>query len=284
MKRIGYAIVIAHVLLSGAKWAEQEQRNNLDLRMILDQTAAYCEKLKTTALKFVCDETVTQTVFCKPLNTKFGFWRPILFLAPNPESFRYLYYLEQYGQVINENRTLIMKNNKKTFKEKARLNTRFHHQLVVFGPYVFNRERQAYYDYQIDPVQPEQDPHLIAIRVTTKNPGVMPFGSGTFWIDKRDFTIQRIELMQENVSGFEVVERIAKNLRAVPRFTIVQEYDLVKRGIRFPNRAWLQEMYLDESEMTKTVFSEIEVVYDNYQFFQVGTSVEVNGFGKKNNG
>jgi len=250
--------------------------------MILDQTAAYCEKLVTTAFKFVCDETVRQTVFCKTLDTKFGVWRLIPFVSPTPESFRYSYNLKQYGQVINENRTLLMKNNKKAFKEKARLNTRFHHQLVVFGPFVFNRERQALYDYQIDPVQLEQDPHLIAIRVTTKKTGVMPFGSGTFWIDKRDFTIRRIELLQENVSGFEVVERIAKNLRAVPRFTIVQEYDLVKRGIRFPNRAWFQEAYLDLRQMTKTVFSEIEVVYDNYQFFQVGTSVELTGFGKEN--
>ena len=90
---------------------------------------------------------------------------------------------------------------------------------------------------------------------------------------KSDFSILKIEWLQQSIKGYDWVEEKAKKLGAKPRLTLIAEYGFEKSGIRFPSKYSLDEVYIKvrgRFHASKTV-----VIYEDYKFFTVETEIRI---------
>lgn len=253
----------------------EKQKTQPFLKTILKEMANYCDAIQRSSFDFICDEIVEQEEFYK-MKLQYGSRpRPVPLTKGAKDSFLYAYRLTQKNGEVEESRTLLRDGDKQTFKENAKLYTRFHHQLIVFGPLVFQHENQHLYHFRIKKRIQANDRDVLIVEVTAKPGSFAPVISGEFWIDENDFTIHKICLSQENIQGFDIIEKVASSLHMTPRLTITQEYSILKRGIRFPSRAVLEESYISSNQSRFLNISRIEIKYENYQFYKITASSAV---------
>lgn len=71
---------------------------------------------------------------------------------------------------------------------------------------------------------------------------------------------------------YERIETVAKKYKGEPQITMITEFNVVKKGIRFPSKIFVEEAYI--TKKGKVVRSETTINYDEYQFFTVEIDVK----------
>jgi hypothetical protein len=275
----------------------RSQPQPADLAAILERCAAYCDKLSRSALDFVCEERVVETI------AEISVMRP----AVSGSSSRAIYFSRPWGSVdkrtrskylydyqlvrtksgnITETRVLLEENGHKVGVKDAPLKTRvFNYKYVVMGPVgLLGRDEQAQFDYSVVKETTLKKQPVIIIQAAPKpaaglpSPGPSKTGAvgnflyGKVWVRKRDAEILRIEWQPESMGNYEGIEEMARQLGMKPRLSFVSEYDFEKNGIRFPSRYEIEEAYTSKVR-APLVRSRTEVTYDAYKFFTVETGV-----------
>lgn len=75
------------------------------------------------------------------------------------------------------------------------------------------------------------------------------------------------------MTNYEDIEQIALQSHSSPKIQFVSEYGFEKNKIRFPNKYYVEEIYILPSGR-RFSRSKTTVVYDNYKFFIVETTVK----------
>lgn len=265
-----FIFALLYVFITGSVCGWQ-QPTSLSLETVMKKLAEYCDLIRKSSLDFVCDETVIQEEFYQMKLRHGSNVHPVPLTQAKKSSFLYSYHLIQKTPEIKEDRILLKDGEKKTFKKNAGLYTRFHHQLIVFGPLVFQKSNQSLYDFQFKQRTRLNERDVVVVRVKAKQGSFAPLVEGEFWIDETDFTIHKICIQQESIQGYDLIEQISRSLRLNPHFTLTQEYSILKRGIRFPSRAEFKESYINSDQSRFLNISQIEILYQNYQFFAIST-------------
>jgi len=254
--------------------ADSPSSGQEELEAILKKCAEYCERLSNSALFFVCKEKITEKISSRSAIIAKGPGGSIsrAYTSTVKKVYVYDYQLYRKGNDIKEQRILIEENGKKKHEENAPLKTRiFKHENIVLGPIgLLSSYWQTFHDYRILKEEKFEGDKTVVIEAVLKPEHTFHHLSGKVWVRKSDFSILKIEWLQQSIRGYERVEETAKELGAKPYLTLLAEYGFEKNGIRFPSKFSLDEDYIYRGrrrfQQSKTV-----VLYDDYKFFTVET-------------
>jgi hypothetical protein len=300
----------AYPALSFPKDAESEDGANLD--EILKKSAEYCSKLAGSALYFVCLEKITEdtTQASKEgqiSNPREPTYRELSDPRRNqefrhegtPERYRrgpyktnlrknvyvYDYQLIKKGDKIEENRTLLEENGKKTNEKNAQLKTRkFYSYRSVLGPIgLLGKSQQNNFNYKIIEENKHEGRDALVIEAKPKTASERNSNYGRIWVDKRNFQILRIDVAQESLVGYK--DPKVKGINHI--IAVTHYYDVEKNGLMFPSKTVFEENYTPDkvqvglwSNYTNTVqkktiqWTKLEIDYTDYKFFTVDVDIE----------
>lgn len=231
---------------------------------ILEKVADYCDRLRATSLNFYCLEEVNEEVL-KTLQ-----WRGKI--RKEEKSCVYGYQLVKDKGKAVEKRALFEVNGREELKNNVQLNTRFKYKNVVYAPLVFNRRAQEFYRYEIIGKKEWKGKSVYVVEAVPRTAGNKGFVSGRFWVDEEDFSILRIEFYQTSVKNFDDIEKLAGEHQLAPKITIINEFEIVKKGVRFPSKLYYEEAYKDK-QGRMAVQALGNVTFKDYQFFAIETRV-----------
>jgi hypothetical protein len=257
----------------------------VDLDVVLKKTAAYCQRLESSVLDFVCleeiQETIDPTLDVLQSTYLFGIddwsWaigEAVLARRPRQKiksSFLYDYQCVRSGRAIRETRTLLKENGKKKNVPNAALKT----SVVVFGTALmgpvglFGERFQSQYDYSIGGQDKIAKRPVVVIDAKPK-PGAPETTNlyGKAWIDPATADILKIEWSESRIGRHEIFDKRGEDYKRSPRLTILSEFRAEKNGIRFPSRLFVEEAYISEKGRA-FVRSKTEVIYKDFRFFTV---------------
>jgi len=254
------------------------------LEFILKKCAEYCERVKSIALFYVCQEEIKDiTNFYRIVDTLRTSPYGVTEIVPGwslklnntrISSYLYDYQLINKEKELQEQRTLLKKNNRKKNIENAKLETRFNAKYLVYGPVGFlSRYWQDYFSYEI--IGQES---LGKIQATIINAAPKPNNKenrnfAKLWINEKDNSILQIEWESGSIYNFD-----GKNIATMSgEFSTVMmwrvTYGLEKNGVRFPSWHLIQEFLVSESG-ERYLRNEIITNFNDYKFFIVETEVK----------
>jgi hypothetical protein len=254
-----------------ASFSTSFSREGIDQNMlpgILEKVASYCKRLEAVSLNFFCTEEVYEEV----LNTLRRRGKILKGKSRDIKRLTYGYQLIRDKDKIRERRILLKQDGWKRMKEDAELKTRFKYKNVVYGPSIFNKEAQPYYQYEIIGKRTWKDRNVLIVEAVPNSPLERRFAAGRIWVDEADYSIQRIEIYQQSIGNFDEIEKMAEKYQVEPHITIINEYNFVKNGIRFPGKIYYEEAYKDETGKLM-IQSRVSVTFSDYQFYTVETKV-----------
>lgn len=289
MKRQKKLVLILVIVIFSIQISSQTDNSEPDkkdeLARILKNCAEYCERLENITLHFVCEEKITEIINNSPFLriTSMGTGKPPTHLR-NPKdaalsnernTFVYDYQLKRQESVIDEQRILLKENGKPKNIANAQLQTkRFQHKYVVYGPIgLLGRKQQEKFEYSILDEATYKGDKAVIIEATPKFPDEFDALYGKIWIGKEDSCILKIEWNPESMTNYDDIEQIAIKSHSSPKIQFVSEYGFEKNKIRFPNKYYVEEIYILPSGRRHS-YSKTTVVYDNYKFFIVETTVK----------
>jgi hypothetical protein len=256
-------------------------QENVDLEKILSRCAAYCEKLRSSALDFVCEERIVENVF--PTRYRMSstggsrtitYSTPAIAGKPGRNTWRYDYQLVKKGPSIEEKRTLLEFNGKQPGAPRTQVKPRrFFSENPVFGPVgFFDRDWHNLYDYQFLKRERVLDREAVAIKVVPKTTIENKPNYGTIWIDMEDDSVLKIEVEDSSLAGYKEVQAAAKSRGLEPDFVTIHEYGVIKNGLRFPSRTVFEERYKGRVDgFLGGTKSKTEILYSEHRFFTVET-------------
>jgi hypothetical protein len=235
---------------------------------ILGKVASYCKRLEAISLNFFCIEEIDEkTTNAVQQQDKIFKGKSVI-----ENKYTYGYQLIRDENIVKEKRILLKQNGWKREIENAPLKTRFKYKNIVYGPSSFNQHSQPYYQYRIIGKRTWHDKNALIVEAAPNYEGDHRFASGKFWVDEKDYSILRIEIYQQSIKNFAEIEQMAEKHGVEPRLTIINEYDVLKNGIRFPSRVYYEEAY--KNKQGKLIIrSQAYVTFKDYRFFTVETKV-----------
>lgn len=238
---------------------------------ILKNVAKYCSRLEAVSLNFFCTEEIDEKV----LNAVQRKGKILKRRTVTHNKFTYGYRLvrDANSKIVKENRILLKQNGWKREKENAELKTRFKYKNIVFGPTMFNRRSQPYYQYEIIGKRRWNNRNALIVEAVPNSEGDPRFAAGRIWVDEKDYSILRIEIYQQSIQNFEEIAKMAGKHKVTPCITIINEYEVVKSGIRFPSRVYYEEAYKGARD-TVIIQSQAAVIFTDYKFYNVSTDVK----------
>jgi hypothetical protein len=289
----------------GDEWLEEEPQiavksskaefiSTERLQIILDNAAAYCEKLKNSAFHFFCKEKIVESrspLYASVVNND-AIIRVSKDFIFNQYAFNELtavnmyvfgYRLLKKGSKIKEEREwLSSKDNVPISREKVGKASAFFSQKVIFAPLtLLARERQDRYNFRFIRFDTRKDRRAAVIEAIPKYQEEENAIYGNVWIDLEDYSILKIEADPRSIKGYQSLKEIEKQLNTRLFLTLEIEFDKLHDGIRFPTKAQMLEQYKGGRfvleykgskgwERNRTTFS-----YTDYQFFDVKVEVSI---------
>jgi len=267
----------------------EDKATQIKLIRILGKTREYCSRLKNAAFYFVCMEEITEKIdhsrdrvlnimVQAPLSSRSNNKVETRFETPNKleeNKYVYDYQLIHKDYETKESRILLEENGDKKNEKDAQLKTQFfRYQKVLFGPIdLLSEYWQRHHDYKIVKEEILKGEKAIVIEAIPKPSLKQRHLFGKIWVKESDFSVMKIEWNQKNIGNFLVIEEIARRYKAEPRITLIAEYDIEKKKIRFPSRYFIEEAYISQKGK-KFIRSKTEVIYKDYRFFVVETEIK----------
>jgi len=189
-------------------------------------------------------------------------------------SYLYDYQLINKEKELQEQRTLLKKNNRKKNIENAKLETRFNAKYLVYGPVGFlSRYWQNYFNYKIIRQENLGEIQAAIIIAAPKPNNKENRNYSKIWINEKDSSILQIEWEPESIYDFDGknIASMSGEFRTVMMLSVT--YGFEKNGVRFPSRQLIQEFLVSESG-ERYLRNEIITNFNDYKFFIVETEVK----------
>ena len=267
----------------GLSSAQKQKKDQIELEKILEKSADYCERLANSVLFFVCTETIKEEIYhsapkgIQALTPPGKIRMRVSGSGPNIEinTYVYDYQLVRKDNRTKESRTLLEENGRKMNKKNAPLQTKiFEHKNVIMGPIgLLSEYWQQFHEYKIVKEAKFKGEKVIILEAVPKYGFKLNQLSGKIWVKKSDFSILKTEWNQQSIENYDKIEELAKELNAKPLITLVSEYAFEKKGIRFPSKYSIKEVYILRKGK-RFLRSRKTVIYKDYQFFTVETDIK----------
>jgi hypothetical protein len=294
------------VRVTGDEWLDEEETHAAvkpsktefiaaeKLQIILDNAAAYCEKLKNSVFHFFCKEKIVESrspLYASVVNSAdiirvsrdFTLRQYDFNELTEVNTYVFGYRLLKSGSKIKEEREwLSSKDNTPISRDNVGKATAFFSQKAVFAPLtLLARERQTRYNYRFIRYDKRKGRRAAVIEVIPRYQEEENTIYGNVWIDLEDYSILKIEADPRSIKGYQSLKEIEKQLHTRLFFTLEIEFDELHGGIRFPTKAQMLEKYkggrfvlqykgANGWERNRTIFT-----YTDYRFFDVKVEVSI---------
>lgn len=249
------------------------------IKEILSKTRIYCEKLENAAFDFVCKEKIIEKIYNSQRDKVLiivrnipGSWGSNKKTETN--SYVYDYQLVKKGWSVVETRKLLEENGEDRNEKNAVLKTQmFYFRKPLFGPTgLLSRYWQERLDYKLLAEEILNGEKVLLIEAVPKPSFTEEHLHGKIWIKESDFSILKIEWVPESMRDYENIAEAAEKYKGKPQLTMITEFNVEKKGIRFPSKIYVEEAYI--TKKGKMVRSETTINYEEYQFFTVEIDVK----------
>ena len=187
----------------------------------------------------------------------------------------------QKGNDIKETRVLLRKNGRKKNVDGSSLLTRYYiFEKIIFGPIeILSDHWQDYYYFSIDKHEILMGKKVVVIDAVPRSIISDNFLFGKIWIKEEPFQILKIEWNPKSIRNFRTVMEDVSKKNADPYINYFTEFGIIKRGVCFPSRCYIEIGYINE-QGEKYVNLLANVLYKDYMFYKVGTKVLKEELGK----
>ena len=274
MRSLKYLLLAVLFIFASLIFSQEksEPHDPMKVAQILKKTKEYCERLNRIALDFVCKEEIVEKYNIHRIDPR----GPSRVTIGAKHKLLYDYQLIRKGKRKEEKRILLKEDGIRKRKEVKRVETKmFQYRNVIFGSNtLLAGDRQLFFDYKLVGSELLHGEKTLIIDVTPRPWLTHDILSGKIWVSDKDFSILRIVWDEKIMSSSGVIKQLAKEYDGEPRFIQITEYEFEKNGIRFPSHYFIEEAYIRKNGKKK-VHSTMSVVYKDYQFFTVETTVEL---------
>ena len=288
MKKNRILPLILYLIFISAQFfgqSENSRKNDQEnLEKILEMCTEYCERVKSIALLYVCQEEIKEKVNVYRISdtlrtTPYGITEivpgeSLKLKRTKTSSYLYDYQLMKKEKELHEKRILLKKNKRKKHIENAELEVRFNAAYLIYGPVGFlGRYWQNYFDYEIIGQEDIDKIPAVIIKATPKPNNKENRNFAKIWINERDGSILQIEWEPESIIDYKGknIEIPAGNLKTVVVWKVT--FGVEKNRVRFPSLQLIQEFLVTESEK-KYLRNEIITNFKDYKFFIVETEIK----------
>jgi len=286
MKKFWLLFIIGAVLLMHSQKASSLslQEDQARLSQILNKTAAYCERVKSIALFYVCIESIKDKIYFyrssrSVKNSPYGDLelvpsRTLTLKRTRSHSYTYDYQLIKQGEELKEQRMPLRKKDKKQTGKDVELEVRYSAKYLIYGPVGFlSRYWQDYFDYEILGQEPIDEIQATVIKASPKPHNKENRNFARIWVDGKDGSILQIEWEPESILDYEgkKISSQAGDLETAVVWRVT--YGIEKNGVRFPSRQHVQEFLVAEDKK-RYIRNDIITTFENYKFFVVETEIK----------
>lgn len=266
--------VHSNVKKAGTQTGRTDQANLTD---VLVKAANYCEKLKSAAFHYFCNEEIDEIFNKYPTYRR---WQDKgKRHASDREANRYVYEYQilKKDETVQEKRVLIEKNGEKKQVEKAKLATRFVYSYRSFyGPIsLVGKKSQRLYHYEIIERISRPGGEILVIEAIPKKKAAKNRNHGKVWIHSKSGSVLRIEVDEKSIPGYASMLKIARRYGAKAELKVNHYYDMLYKGLRYPSKTEFIESYYGGANLQRKflhgryVRSRTTFQYKNYSFFDV---------------
>jgi len=281
MKKYLFLLMALIILFVGPQRTSPmcSQADGLNLSKILNKTAKYCERVKSIALFYVCQEEIKdKATFYRVSSTMRTTPYGPVEVVPSKAlklrrtrnySYLYDYQLIKKGEDLSEQRILLKRNGKKKRKENAELEVKFSSKYIIYGPVGFlSRYWQDYFDYEIIGQERIDKKMATIIKATPKSNNEENKNFAKIWIHEEDGSILQVEWEPESIIDYKgkKIESEVGNLETAVVWRVT--FGVEKNGVRFPSRQQIQEFLVTEGDK-RYIRNETITIFNNYKFFIV---------------
>ncbi len=279
-------------------WAEEPSD---EVSRVLAGAAGYCQKLLSSILDVVCNETIKeiryrirpdlekqQLLFSREVSRHYTN-RGVAVVAVgvgfqlmNPRlternGFDCDYQVIGDGGAVKERRIILKLNGRKmngdTYLEESRFSVL---QPILAGTKVLSTERQSLFQYRITDEGKARGRRCYQVEARPKFGNENGIELARVWVDKETSQIVRCELEGIPVEGYEDVLKDCALLNIKPLFLIRHEYGPEKNGVLFPFRSTVRVEYPMPLNLGGRVLKlTVDLRYDKHKFFTVETEDKV---------
>jgi len=249
---------------------------------VLEKAGAYCERLKTIALHYFCEEHIIRTSYLYSVREfvrsagerprkRWNFKRSVT------QDVLYDYQLIKKGDLLEEKRKALKYNGKTWTRKEDPPNILPYQALyIIYGPVGFlSKYWQSRFDY-FEKGSEKLPGDRTAVILTAQPNEFREENSvyGQVWVEPELGAVLRISWDPESIDFFHP-EDIPEAFGGLEkRLVWTAYYEMEKNGIYFPSRQEIREEYVSPAGET-TVGDVWTVTYENYKFFIVGVDVEI---------
>lgn len=264
-----------------------------ELQIVLDRCTEYCLKLSESALFYICDERIKETLksingsdrvyFSPPqaINSTFeilGAGHDALSLGDTERhTYIYDYQLIREKGEIEEKRILMEKDRKQAGFEDVPRGTMPSYSLksILIPVQLLGIEQRSKFSFRLAEDDKIRGKPAYVLEASLRPGHTGNIKKGRIWVDKSDFRVLRAEIETVFVEGFEQVIAECNRYYLRPHFKSTHDYGIEKNGLLFPDRSEIRCEYSGFLRTKKDLKSEVEITYQDYKFFTVETDHEV---------
>jgi hypothetical protein len=263
----------------------QDEAADQRLAQLLAKAKAYCSRLETAALDFMCFEKISERTYAMRLEAPdvvvpgdggkgVGYSYKPANMPYYENTYVYDYQFVRRGTSKTEKRVLIEENGRKKKEREAELTTTtIRVQNALFGPIgLVGESAQTWHDYRIAGEETVKGKKVVIIEASPKPGPERQHCYGRIWMQEDDGSIVKISWDQTSVGNFQVAQARAREYGAEPQMTSLTEYGMEKNGLRFPSKDTTEEAYIKSGQ--KHVLALTTILYKDYKFFTVETAVQ----------
>jgi|GEM_PF-1117437 len=272
-----------------------------EFKRLMDGAALYSEKLKTSALHYLCREEITDiyTPFDpysmrrsnagipidQGINEIFGASTLGRYGRSEVKKHIFDYRLLKKGDDIKEDRELIKSSDippqyQSINKDQVIKPTAFMTEKAVFAPItMLDRSRQPLYIFRFLKYDDLKNRKCAVIKVIPRNSTTIKGVYGTIWLDTQDFSLLKIEVAPQSIINYPKLQEAAIKITSKLFLSLEMDFFEIRQGVRFPTEVRMIEKYKGGRtvsnaysssgwERVKTIFT-----YSQYQFFNIQTDV-----------
>ena len=241
----------------------EEKAQQKRLESILKKSARYCKKLLSVSFDFICDEVMEERVSNAFKNRLIYFYR-----------------LTKTGDEVKEHRSLMGQKGKRISRVEHQPDRQSYSiERVIFGPAaMLGQGWQNFFYYKIIGEEVLYGEKTVILEALPKQ--ALPSNPffGNIWVKEEDGSVLKISWNPKSIEGvrqnfMQYIGERAKKYKGEPHILSVLELNVVKKGIRFPGKCYIEESYINEDGKKKTRATKT-TSYKNYLFYSVQAEVK----------
>lgn len=233
------------------------------LENVLNKATAYCERMRKMAFRFYCREKIIEKLE----------WYGKL---KKRQSHSHNYQITIRNGKINEIRDKLSTESNQLKLVNQNIKTYFYSNYSIFLPLsCFSQRAREHHHYTLikkEKIQKWDTYHIKFSPIGTGEENV----KGEAWISIKDGAVLKIKVHPDVIVGIERMRKEATKYGTEMEIEDIHWYMKVDKAIHFPSRTIFVETHFTRNPTEEKMELEkisTEIIYDNYQFFNIETKV-----------